>query len=211
MLNSLEGKHPFPRNRPPFPVTHGFEDLPTVINNVETFSAAPPIVKHGADWYQSLGLGEHAGTKAVSLSGDIQRPGNYEIPMGLPLRTLLEEWAGGAPTGRSVQAVTMAGLSGGFLAGEDLEVSLDEPDMLVVARNGSPLLLGVGEGEHFIGSDASPFIEFTKQVVYLSDEQRAKDPFKASRRILELAGVKAWKHTPTVPRIVVDFEDELAL
>ncbi|MEE2813884.1 MAG: NADH-ubiquinone oxidoreductase-F iron-sulfur binding region domain-containing protein [Verrucomicrobiota bacterium] len=130
LLNSLEGKHPFPRNRPPFPVTNGFEDLPTVVNNVETFAAVPPIVNHGAGWYRSLGLGDHAGTKLVSLSGDIQIPGNYEVPFGLPLKTLLYDWAGGPLEGQSIQAVSMAGLSGGFLAGDDLdEVTLDEPSI----------------------------------------------------------------------------------
>lgn len=127
LLNSLEGKHPYPRNRPPYPVTHGFEDLPTVVNNVETLASVPPILRKGAEWYQGLGLGEHAGTKLVSLSGDIQRPGNYEVPIGLPLQTLLHDWAGGPAEGRSIQAVTMAGLSGGFLAGDDLDVTLDEP------------------------------------------------------------------------------------
>lgn len=127
LLNSLEGKHPYPRNRPPFPVTHGFEDLPTAVNNVETLASVPPILRKGADWYQGLGLGEHAGTKLVSLSGDIQRPGNYEVPIGLPLQTLLNDWAGGPAEGRTIQAVTMAGLSGGFLAGDDLNVTLDEP------------------------------------------------------------------------------------
>jgi NADH-quinone oxidoreductase subunit F len=127
LLNSLEGKHPYPRNRPPYPVTHGFEDLPTVVNNVETLASAPPILRKGAEWYQGLGLGEHAGTKLVSLSGDIQRPGNYEVPIGLPLQTLLRDWAGGPAEGRSIQALTMAGLSGGFLAGDDLNVTLDEP------------------------------------------------------------------------------------
>ena len=130
LLNSLEGKHPFPRNRPPFPVTHGFEDLPTVVNNVETFAAVPPIVNRGADWYHSLGLGEHAGTKVVSLSGDIQRPGNYEVPFGLPLKTLLHDWAGGPIDGQPIQAVSMAGLSGGFLGCRELnEVTLDEPSI----------------------------------------------------------------------------------
>ena len=130
LLNSLEGKHPFPRNRPPFPVTHGYEDLPTVVNNVETLASVPPILVHGPDWYQGLGLGDHAGTKVISLSGDIARPGNYEVPIGLPLRTLLHEWAGGPVNGRSILAVTMAGLSGGFIAGADLdEVSLDEPSI----------------------------------------------------------------------------------
>ncbi len=129
LLNSLEGKHPYPRNRPPFPVTHGFNEQPTAVNNVETLASVAPIVRHGAAWYQALGLGEHAGSKLISLSGDIRRPGNYEVPFGLPLSTLLHEWAGGPFTGRTIQAVTMAGLSGGFLAGEDLDVTLDEPSI----------------------------------------------------------------------------------
>jgi NADH:ubiquinone oxidoreductase subunit F (NADH-binding) len=127
LLNSLEGKHPFPRNRPPFPVTHGYEGLPTVVNNVETLAAAAQIVRQGAEWYRGLGADGHAGTKIISLSGDVRRPGNYEVPIGLPLGTLLNDWAGGPPNGRTVQAVTMAGLSGGFLAGDDLDVTLDEP------------------------------------------------------------------------------------
>lgn len=127
LLNSLEGKHPFPRNRPPYPVTHGFEDLPTAVNNVETLCAVPQIIAKGGDWYRGLGLGDHAGTKVISLSGDIARPGNYEVPIGLPLQTLLNDWAGGPAPGRTVKAVTMAGLSGGFLGPEHLDVTLDEP------------------------------------------------------------------------------------
>ncbi|MGK0188141.1 MAG: NADH-quinone oxidoreductase subunit F [Verrucomicrobiales bacterium] len=126
LLNSLEGKHPFPRNKPPFPVTHGFNDKPTVVNNVETLASVAHIMRKGADWYRSLGLGDHAGTKVISLSGDIARPGNYEVPFGFSLQTLLNDWAGGAPDGRSIQAVTMAGLSGGFLAGDDLNITLDD-------------------------------------------------------------------------------------
>lgn len=127
LLNSLEGKHPFPRNRPPYPVTHGYDDLPTAVNNVETLASAAQIVRKGAEWYRGLGLGEHAGTKIISLSGDVLRPGNYEVPFGLPLKTLLHDWAGGPLPGRTIQAVTMAGISGGFLAGEALEtLTLDE-------------------------------------------------------------------------------------
>jgi NADH-quinone oxidoreductase subunit F len=127
LLNSMEGKHPFPRNRPPYPVTHGFEDLPTVVNNVETLASVPPILRNGGTWYRDLGMNGHAGTKVISLSGDIRQPGNYEVPMGFPLEVLLQELGGGAGDGRTVQAVTMAGLSGGFLAGDDLTVTLDEP------------------------------------------------------------------------------------
>jgi len=126
LLNSLEGKHPFPRNRPPYPVTHGFENLPTAVNNVETLVSVPQVIRRGAQWYQGLGLNGHAGTKVVSLSGDIQEPGNYEVPFGLPLKTLLYGWGGGPREGCSIQAVTMAGLSGGLLAGDDLDVTLDE-------------------------------------------------------------------------------------
>ncbi|MCB0043975.1 MAG: NAD(P)H-dependent oxidoreductase subunit E [Caldilineaceae bacterium] len=127
LLNSLEGKHPFPRNRPPYPVTHGFEGKPTAVNNVETLAAVPQILRREPSWYQNLGLGDIAGTKIISLSGDVQRPGNYEVPFGLPLQTLLYDWAGGPLPGRTIQAATMAGLSGGFLAGDDLDVTLDEP------------------------------------------------------------------------------------
>ena len=127
LLNSLEGKHPFPRNRPPFPVTHGYENLPTVVNNVETLSSVPPIMDRGAEWYRGLGRNGHAGTKVISLSGDVARPGNYEVPLGLPLSELLDQWAGGPLPGRRFQAVTMAGLSGGFLGAADLDVTLDEP------------------------------------------------------------------------------------
>lgn len=129
LLNSLEGKHPFPRNRPPYPVTHGFDNLPTVVNNVETLACAAPILRHGAEWYQGLGMGDHAGTKVISLSGDVQRPGNYEVPIGFSLKNLLYDWAGGPLEGRSLQAVTMAGLSGGFLGVDDFDVTLDEPSL----------------------------------------------------------------------------------
>jgi NADH-quinone oxidoreductase subunit F len=100
-----------------------------LVNNVETLASVPPIILKGAKWYRELGLGEHAGTKLVSVSGDIQQPGNYEIPLSLPLQTLLNDWCGGATDGKSIQAVTMAGLSGGFLAGDDLDVTLDEPSI----------------------------------------------------------------------------------
>jgi NADH:ubiquinone oxidoreductase subunit F (NADH-binding) len=110
-------------------VTHGYNQKPTAVNNVETLASVPHIARHGAEWYRGLGLGDEAGTKIISLSGDIQRPGNYEVPLGLPLQTLLNDWAAGAPDGRTIQAVTMAGLSGGFLAGDDLDVTLDEPSI----------------------------------------------------------------------------------
>lgn len=140
LLNSLEGKHPFPRNRPPYPVTHGFENLPTVVNNVETLAAATQILRHGAAWYKSLSYDENlVGTKIISLSGDIRKPGNYEVPFGLPLKTLLYEWAGGPKEGRSFQAITSAGLSGGFIGEKDFDITIDEDSFQKVGA-----MLGAG-------------------------------------------------------------------
>ena len=159
LLNSLEGVHPFPRNRPPFPVTHGFEQTPTAVNNVETLASVPPIVargEDGPDWYAGLGSGEHKGTKIISLSGDVARPGNYEVPIGFPLATLVHEWAGGPGAGRSVQAVTMAGLSGGFLP--DVDVTLDEP---CLRGRGSFL----GAGGIMVFDDTRDMVEIARQAM----------------------------------------------
>jgi NADH-quinone oxidoreductase subunit F len=164
LLNSLEGQHPFPRNRPPYPVTHGYEGTPTAVNNVETLASIPPIVLHGADWYRGLGLGDQAGTKVISLSGDIARPGNYEVPLGMPLSTLLNEWAGGCASGRTIQAVTMAGLSGGFLAGDDLDVTLDEPS---IRARGSFL----GAGGIMVFDDTRDMIEIAHMAMEFFAEE----------------------------------------
>ena len=194
LLNSLEGKHPFPRNRPPFPVTHGYEDLPTVVNNVETLASAPPIVARGAAWYRGLGRGDHAGTKVISLSGDIARPGNYEVPIGLPLRELLHGWAGGARRGRAVQAVTMAGLSGGFLAGADLDVTLDEPS---IRSRGSFL----GAGGIMVFDDTRDMIRVTRESMEFFAEESCGKCFPCrigTQRLVERLGgggpgeVDAW-------------------
>ena len=133
LLNSLEGKHPFPRNRPPYPVTHGFENLPTVVNNVETLAATTKIIRHGAAWYKGLSYHEDiAGTKIISLSGDIRQPGNYEVPFGLPLKTLLYDWSGGPKDRKQFQAITSAGLSGGFIVQSDFDITIDEPSFQMV-------------------------------------------------------------------------------
>jgi NADH-quinone oxidoreductase subunit F len=168
LLNSMEGKHPFPRNRPPYPVTHGLEDLPTAVNNVETLASIPHIIREGSEWYRGLGRGDHVGTKIISLSGDVARPGNYEVPLGLPLMELIDEWAGGMRSGHSIQAVTMAGLSGGFLAGEDLDVTLDEPS---IRSRGSFL----GAGGIMVFDDSRDMIEIARQaMVFFAHESCGK-------------------------------------
>ena len=158
LIASLEGKRPMPAHRPPYPVTSGFEGRPTVVNNVETFACVPPILRFGAEWFKELGLNGRAGTKLISLSGDIRRPGNYEVPSGLPLTTLLYDWASGPEPGRTVQAVTMAGVSGGFLAGADLAVPLDDAG---VRAKGSYL----GAGGIIVYDDRRDMVEVAHSIL----------------------------------------------
>jgi len=199
LLNSLEGKHPFPRNRPPFPVTHGFNDLPSAVNNVETLASVPHIFEHGPKWYRGLGMNGHAGTKIISLSGDVLRPGNYEIPIGLPLDTLLYDWAGGPQKGRSIQAVTMAGLSGGFLGGDDLRATLDDPDL---RSRGSFL----GAGGVMVFDDSRDMVKVAHDAMEFFAEESCGKCFPCrigTQRLTErLAGEAG-------PRIVVDWIDEV--
>ncbi|MHB1360383.1 MAG: NAD(P)H-dependent oxidoreductase subunit E [Rhodocyclaceae bacterium] len=107
LIESLEGKRGVPRNRPPYPVTHGFLNQPTIVNNVETFAAAALIASRGGDWYRSFGTARSTGTKILSVSGDCERPGIYEYPFGVTVRQVLEECGA-----RDTQAVQVSGPSG---------------------------------------------------------------------------------------------------
>ncbi len=131
LLESLEGKLGQPRNRPPFPAQVGLYNKPTVVNNVETLTNVPPIVLHGAQWYRQFGTDKSPGTKIFCLSGHVARPGNYELPLGAPLRHLIEECGGGVPGGRALKAILPAGASApilpgpGWGTGDILDLSLD--------------------------------------------------------------------------------------
>ena len=125
LLESLEGKVGQPRMRPPFPAQVGLYGKPTVINNVETLANVPPIVANGADWYRQFGTDKSPGTKIFCLSGHVVRPGNYELPLGTPLRVLVEDCGGGVPGGRALKAILPAGASAPILVGNNLDLPLD--------------------------------------------------------------------------------------
>jgi NADH-quinone oxidoreductase subunit F len=110
LLESLEGKKGQPRFKPPFPASFGLYGKPTTINNTETFAAVPWIIRHGGDAYLKIGKPNNGGTKIFSVSGDVELPGNYEVPMGTPFSTLLE-LAGGVRRGRKLKAVIPGGSS----------------------------------------------------------------------------------------------------
>ncbi len=119
MLESLEGKLGQPRIRPPFPAVYGLYGKPTVVNNVETLTNLPPILRNGADWYKSLGTPDSAGVKIFSLSGRVRKPGNYELPFGTTFRQLIYEQGGGVQEGRPVKAIMPAGASSSFILVDD--------------------------------------------------------------------------------------------
>jgi len=139
LLESLEGRRGQPRLRPPFPATNGLYDQPTVVNNVETLSTVPHIVKNGADWFKQWGTEKSPGTKMFSVSGDVVTPGNFEGPMGMPARDVIEGFAGGVTDGKKLKAFTPGGSSTPFLTAQHLDVGMDFES---IAAAGS--LLGTG-------------------------------------------------------------------
>jgi NADH-quinone oxidoreductase subunit F len=121
LLDALEGKRGNPRLKPPFPAVQGLYGGPTLINNVETLSNVPHIVDNGAEWFRGFGTEQSPGTKVVSVSGCVRRPGNYEVELGIPTRELIYGLAGGPEEGREVKAFYPGGSSSPVLKPEDLD------------------------------------------------------------------------------------------
>jgi len=125
LLNSLEGKRATPRARPPFPQVSGLWGMPTIVNNAETLCNVPHIITNGAEWYKGLSLSTDGGTKIYGVSGHVKRPGAWELPMGITVRELLEEHAGGMAEGYQFRGVQPGGASTDFLTSDHLDVKMD--------------------------------------------------------------------------------------
>jgi NADH-quinone oxidoreductase subunit F len=125
LLESLEGKRGQPRPKPPFPAVSGLYRSPTVVNNVETLCNLPHIVQRGAAWFAGIGPAKSAGPRLFSVSGHVNRPGNYELPMSVTLRELILDHAGGIPGGRRLKAVIPGGSSAPVLTGQHLDITMD--------------------------------------------------------------------------------------
>jgi len=125
LMMSVEGKRGTPRPRPPFPAESGLFGCPTLLNNVETFANVPAIYRNGADWFAGIGTEKSKGTKVFALAGKIKNTGLIEVPMGTPLRTIVEEMGGGAPDGGKIKAVQTGGPSGGCIPSQHLDTPVD--------------------------------------------------------------------------------------
>jgi NADH-quinone oxidoreductase subunit F len=147
LLDALEGKRGNPRLKPPFPAVQGLYGGPTLINNVETLANVPHIVANGAEWFKSFGTEQSPGTKVVSVSGCVQRPGNYEVELGIPTRQLIHDLAGGPPEGRDVKAFYPGGSSAPVLTPAELDLPYSFEAM---AEAGSML----GSGSIIVADDS---------------------------------------------------------
>ncbi len=157
LLDSLEGKRGNPRLKPPFPANQGLYQGPTLINNVETLSTVPAIIRMGGDEYAKLGVANSTGTKLVSVSGHVQRPGNYEIELGVPSREIIYGLAGGPPEGRSVKCWFPGGSSSPVLTGDDLDLPYDFDTL---AKAGTML----GSGAIIVVDDETPILDVALKV-----------------------------------------------
>jgi NADH-quinone oxidoreductase subunit F len=157
LLDSLEGKRGNPRLKPPFPANQGLYQGPTLINNVETLATVPTIVRMGGQEYAKLGTETSKGTKLVSVSGHVQRPGNYEIELGIPSREIIYGLAGGPEEGREVKCWFPGGSSSPVLKKEDLDLPYDFESM---AKAGSML----GSGAIIVVDDSTPILDVALKV-----------------------------------------------
>jgi NADH-quinone oxidoreductase subunit F len=157
LLDALEGKRGNPRLKPPFPANQGLYQGPTLINNVETLSNVPHIVSMGAEEFVRLGVQNSTGTKIVSVSGNVQRPGNYEIELGISSRDLICGLAGGPPEGREIKLWFPGGSSSPVLTDDDLDLAYDFDTM---AKAGSML----GSGSIIVVDDSNDVLDVALKV-----------------------------------------------
>ncbi len=125
LLSSLEGERAMPRVKPPFPAVQGLYAAPTIVNNVETMSTIPHIIRRGGGWYAGLGVNKSTGTRIFSVSGHVERPGNYEVELGMSFRDLIEGLAGGVKDGKRMKFFIPGGASAPWLLPEHLDEPLD--------------------------------------------------------------------------------------
>jgi NADH-quinone oxidoreductase subunit F len=159
LMESLEGKRGYPRIKPPFPAVVGLYGCPTIINNVETLSSVPPIIMRGAEWYAGLGTPKNGGTRLFAISGHVNKPGIYELPMGFNLKRMIEEVAGGIPGGKKLKAVIPGGSSCPLLSADEIDVAMDFDS---VAKIGSML----GSGGTVVFDEDTCMVDVARRIMH---------------------------------------------
>lgn len=156
LLNSLEGKRANPRSKPPFPQVKGFLGQPTIVNNVETLCNLPHILANGPEWFKGLGLNGKPGTKIMGASGRVKNPGLWELPVGTPLREVLEDYAGGPSRGKPFKAVIPGGLSTQLLTSDQFDTPMDFDEVAKAgSRLGTACAIAFDEGDCMVGAIAN--------------------------------------------------------
>jgi NADH:ubiquinone oxidoreductase subunit F (NADH-binding) len=148
LLESLEGKRSEPRVRPPYPTTDGYHGKPTLINNVETLCLVPPILARGPDWFRSLGTPASPGTKLFTVTGYVNRPGAFEVPLGITLRQIIEQFGGGLRDGSRFKAALSGGAAGLFVPSVLLDVPIDFDSAKQGVALGSGAMVILDESVH---------------------------------------------------------------
>jgi len=159
LMESLEGKRGYPRIKPPFPAVVGLYGCPTIINNVETLSTVPAVINGGGEWYAGLGVPKNGGTRLYSISGHVNKPGIYELPLGFPLRRLIEEVAGGMRDGKKLKAVIPGGSSCPLLSADEIDVPMDYDS---VAKIGSML----GSGGTVVMDEDTCMVDVARRIMH---------------------------------------------
>jgi NADH:ubiquinone oxidoreductase subunit F (NADH-binding)/NADH:ubiquinone oxidoreductase subunit E len=155
LIEAMEGHRGEPRNKPPFPGIYGLWGRPTLMNSVETFADVPVIVERGAQWWRDQGVGDSVGWKFFAVSGHVERPGVYCVPMGTTARALLEE-AGGVAGGAALQAIQPGGASSNFLGPDQLDVPLDFGTLADAGSMlGSGALVAIAEGTDLLAASTN--------------------------------------------------------
>ncbi|MGE5664427.1 MAG: NADH-quinone oxidoreductase subunit NuoF [Deltaproteobacteria bacterium] len=147
LINSLEGKRGWPRLKPPFPASVGAFSLPTIVNNVETIADVPWIIANGGDKFAALGVEKNGGTRLIGVSGPVNKPGVYELPVGVTLRDVIYKYAGGLKDGKALKAVIPGGSSTPVLRPDEIDVTFDIESMARIGTmSGSGGVIVIPEG-----------------------------------------------------------------
>jgi len=207
LLESLEGKRGQPRLKPPFPASVGLYGRPTIINNVETLANIPSIVMNGPEWFASIGTKWNTGTKLFAVSGHVNKPGVYELPLGVSLRELVFEHAGGIRKGRTLKAVMPGGSSTPLVTPENLNVALDFDSLAAI---GSML----GSGAVIVMDDTTCMVQVALRLTrfYRHESCGKCTPCREGLgwmiRILE--GIESGRGNPSDIGLLVDISSQIS-